>query len=90
MKIDPDRTITITLPFHMIDKLSSVKPILGMFRDEPGVKAAMDIIDAIYSGAVEFVREEDGEINRIIMDGSEAGELDEFFDDEVGEDEEKN
>lgn len=62
MPIDPERNITITLPFGMVEKLSRIKPILSMFRDEEDVRAAIEIIDAIHGGALEYVREEEGEL----------------------------
>ncbi len=62
MSIDPDREITITLPFGMVEKLRQVKPILSMFRDEKDVSAAIEIIDAIHAGALEYIREEEGEL----------------------------
>ena len=86
MNIDPDRSISITLPFGMIEKLKNIKPILGMFRDQGDVKSVIEIIDAIYAGAMEFIREEDGELTRLfdesLEEGDEEGDLDEFFEDE--------
>jgi len=69
MKIDPDRSITITLPFGMIEKLKRAKPILAMFRDEGEVRNVIEIIDAIYSGAVEYIREEEGELRDLLHTG---------------------
>jgi hypothetical protein len=66
MKIDPERSVTITLPFGMIEALRRAKPILSMFRDEDQVKSVIDIIDAIYEGALEYIREEEGEIQEFL------------------------
>jgi hypothetical protein len=74
MKIDPERSITITLPFGMVEQLKRAKPILSMFRDEGEVRSVIEIIDAIYAGAIEYVREEEGEI-KDFLDGSEDNEL---------------
>lgn len=62
MNIDPDRSITITLPFGMIEQLKQTKPVLSMFSDSPEIRQVIDIIDAIYAGALEYIREEEGEI----------------------------
>ena len=62
MPIDPERNITITLPFGMVERLTRVKPILSMFGDDEDVRAVIDIIDAIHTGALEYVREEEGEL----------------------------
>jgi hypothetical protein len=82
MKIDPDRSITITLPFGMVEKLTTVKPILAMFRDEGDVKKVIDIIDAIHSGAIEYIREEEGKLNRMLSEDIDGVDLDGFFDEE--------
>lgn len=74
MKIDPERSITITLPFGMIEALKRAKPILSMFRDEGEVRSVIEIIDAIYAGALEYIREEEGEIEDY-LGGSEDDEL---------------
>jgi hypothetical protein len=62
MPIDPERNITITLPFGMVERLMRVKPILSMFGDDEDVRAVIDIIEAIHAGALEYVREEEGEL----------------------------
>jgi len=80
MAIDPDREITITLPFGMIEKLRKVKPILSMFRDEGDVGAVIEIIDAIHAGALEYVREEEGELMSYLTSGDD--ELDTPDDDD--------
>ena len=69
MNIDPDREITITIPFGMIEKMKKATPILSMFRDEGDVRAVIEIIEAIYVGALEFIREEEGEILEYLADG---------------------
>jgi hypothetical protein len=74
MKIDPDRAITITIPYGMIEQLKRAKPILSMFRDEGDVSGIIDIIDAIHAGALEFIREEEGEI-RSLLDEDEENDL---------------
>jgi len=73
MKIDPERSITITLPFGMIEQLKRAKPILSMFRDEGDVRGVIEIIDAIYAGAIEYVHEEEGEI-KDFLDGEDDRE----------------
>jgi hypothetical protein len=77
MKIDPDRAITITIPFGMIDQLKRAKPILSMFRDESDVRGIIEIIDAIYAGALEYVREEEGEIQDLLGTDDEDIDLEE-------------
>ncbi len=62
MNIDPDRQITITISFGMIVALKQAKPILSMFHDQDDVRSIIEIIDAIYTSAIEFIREEEGEI----------------------------
>ncbi len=69
MNIDPDREITITLPFGMIVKLIKATQVLSMFRDESDVRATIEIINAIHAGALEFIRQEDGEIMDYLSDG---------------------
>jgi hypothetical protein len=76
MRIDPERAITITLPFGMIEQLRRAKPILSMFRDEGEIKSVMEIIDAIYEGAVEFIREEEGDIKDFLEGGDEGFNID--------------
>ena len=76
MKIDPERSITITLPFEMVESLRRAKPILSMFRDENEVKKVMDIIDAIYEGALEYIREEEGEIQDFLESDEDQELLD--------------
>lgn len=66
MNIDPDRQITITIPFGMIYALKQAKPILSMFHDQDDVRSIIEIIDAIYTGALEFIREEEGEIQEYL------------------------
>jgi hypothetical protein len=85
MRIDPERPITITLPFGMIEQLRRAKPILSMFRDEGDVRAVIDIIDAVYEGALEYIREEEGEIKEFL-----DGEEDEGFDIKKKDDETKH
>ena len=72
MRIDPERAVTITLPFGMIEALHRAKPILSMFRDEGDVKSVMEIIDAIYEGAMEYIREEEGDI-KDFLEGDDEG-----------------
>ena len=74
MNIDPDRPITITIPFGMIAALKQAKPILSMFRDQGDVKTVIEIIDAIFAGALEYIREEEGEIQDYLR---------EFADDDI-------
>jgi hypothetical protein len=76
MKIDPERTITITLPFGMIEQLKRAKPVLAMFRDEKEIRLVMEIIDAIYTGAVEYIREEEGELGNLLSSDTDD---DDFF-----------
>jgi hypothetical protein len=76
MKIDPERSITITLPFGMIEALKRAKPILSMFRDEGEVRSVIEIIDAIYAGALEYIREEEGEIEDYLGGSEDEGLLD--------------
>ena len=73
MRIDPDRAITITLPFGMVEQLRRAKPILSMFRDEGDISSVIDIIDAIYEGALEYVREEEGEIKELLDEDDDQG-----------------
>ncbi len=88
MEVDPDRSITITMPFGMIYQLKKAQPILAMFRDEGDVRAVIEIIDAIYSGALEYIREEEGEIKEVLGTGSD--ENGNYFLVEDDEDEKKN
>jgi hypothetical protein len=88
MKIDPERSVTITLPFGMIEALRRAKPILSMFRDEGEVKSVIDIIDAIYEGALEYIREEEGEIQEFLGSDDEEELFD--LDDEGTEGKPKN
>lgn len=76
MKIDPDRPVTITLPFEMVERLRQAKQILSMFNDEKDVRAVMDIIDAIYEGALEYIREEEGEIDEYLSGDDYGGYID--------------
>ncbi len=62
MAIDPEREVTIVLPFWMVDRLKKTTVILSMFRDEADVRAVIDIIDAIHKGAMEYIRQEEGEL----------------------------
>ena len=62
MNIDPRRLVMVTVPFGMIEELKRAQPILSMFRDEIEVRNMIDIIDAIYASAVDYIREEEGEI----------------------------
>ncbi len=68
MKIDPERNVTITLPMWMIDRLINMKPTLAMFRDDEDVKVVLDIIDAMHAGALEYIRQEDGEVLDYLSD----------------------
>lgn len=67
MNIDPNRSITITLPFEMIEKLKNIKPVLAMFRDEGDVKSVIKIIDAIYNGAVQYLQDEEDQLRRALQ-----------------------
>ncbi len=61
MKIDPEREITLTIPYGMVLRLKESTKILAMFRDEKDVRSTIEIIDAIHAGAMEFLRREDGD-----------------------------
>ena len=68
MNIDPEREITLTIPMGMVDSLKKALPILSMFRDEADVRAVIEIINAIYAGALEFIRQEEGDINSMLTE----------------------
>ena len=85
MATDPEKNITLTLPFGMIDKLKAVKPVLSMFGDDDKVKEAIEIIDAMYTGAMEFIRQEEGDIIDYLTSGDRDEDLFGQIDDE-GED----
>ena len=73
MTVDPEREITLTLPFGMVTKLKDATKILAMFRDEPDVRAVIEIINAIHAGAMEFIRQEDGDLMDYLSDGESDG-----------------
>lgn len=66
MQVDPEREITLTIPFGMVDSLKKSTQILSMFRDEAEVRAVIEIINAIYAGAIEFIRQEEGDITEML------------------------
>lgn len=67
-KFDSERNITLTLPIWMVEKLVHIKPTLSMFKDEPDIQAAIEIIDAIYAGSLEYLRQEEGELRDYFTD----------------------
>ncbi len=91
MNIDPEREVTITLPYGMVLQLKSITPILSMFRDERDVRAVIEIIEAIHTGAIEFIRQEDGDIMDYL---AEAEDTERFLnpddDDDDDDDEDKS
>jgi hypothetical protein len=89
MNIDPDRPITITVPFGMIVSLKEAKPILSMFRDQGDVKTVIEIIDAIYAGALEYIREEEGEIREYLKAVGED-DIDDILLDEEEDEKKRN
>lgn len=68
MQVDPEREITLTIPFGMVNSLKKATPILAMFRDEAEVRAVIEIIDAIYAGAIEFIRQEEGDLTSMMTE----------------------
>jgi len=68
MQINPEREITLTIPFGMVQSLKSATQILSMFRDEPDVRAVIEIINAMYAGALEFIRQEEGDIKNMLTE----------------------
>jgi len=89
MNIDPEREVTITLPYGMVLQLKSMTPTLSMFRDERDVRAVIEIIEAIHTGAIEFIRQEDGDIMDYL---AEAEDTERFLnpDDDDDDDEDKS
>jgi len=69
MTVDPEREITLTIPFGMVESLKRATPILAMFRDEADVRAVIEIINAIHAGAMEFIRQEEGDIDDMFSEG---------------------
>ena len=84
MQIDPEREITLTIPFGMVDSLKKATSILAMFRDEADVRAVIEIIDAMYAGALEFIRQDEGEITNMLTEA----DADEQYFVKPGDDEE--
>jgi len=81
-KIDPERNITITLPIWMVEKLVKIKPTLSMFKDEADVSAVIEIIDAIYAGSLEFIRQEEGELMDYLSEPDDLLDSDDDDEDE--------
>ena len=85
MNVDPNRQISITLPFEMVERLKNLKPVLAMFSDQSDVRKAMDIIDAIYNGAIEFLSAEEDQIRKALQKEIESdleGDFEDFDEDE--------
>jgi len=74
-QIDPERSITLTLPMGMILKLAKLKQTLSMFMDDEDVKTAIDIIDAMQAGAYEFLQQEDGDLMDYLASGDRDDDL---------------
>lgn len=89
MNIDPERNVTIILPFSMIAALVQAKPILSMFSDEEEVKQIIRIIDAIQASAMEYIRQEDGEVLDYLASETKTDEFD-LLDDQSESDDEFN
>lgn len=89
MNIDPERNVTIILPFSMIMALVQAKPILSMFSDEDEVKQIIRIIDAIQASAMEYIRQEDGEVLDYLASDTKSDDFD-LLDDQSESDDEFN
>ncbi|MCK4720001.1 hypothetical protein KAU08_05060 [bacterium] len=89
MNIDPERNVTIILPFSMIMALVQAKPILSMFSDEDEVKQIIRIIDALQASAMEYIRQEDGEVLDYLAGDTKSDDFD-LLDDQSESDDEFN
>jgi hypothetical protein len=76
MNIDPERNVTIILPFSMVMALVQAKPILSMFSDEDEVKQIIRIIDALHASAMEYIRQEDGEVLDYLAGDTKSDDFD--------------